>query len=190
MKNWNEYYYGNIGQTPDINKIIAGAESKYIKAKSDKEYAEYVYNLAFEDYVDTIRTSPYKWRYHLPIVKAAIDELSSKGRKPNLHLVEGWVSEDFFNDEHEIKIKEIRSAAILNTGTFAYNILFDIGGITYNLNIPVRDVLTTEYIEYAYYGKYALLYEESKSCWSLICMDYTEKGMTDKIKQYFNSIKH
>ena len=184
MKTWNEHYYGNIGQAPNVNKIISAVKSKYDKAKYDKEYTEYVYNLAFEDYVDTIRTSPYVWRYHLPILKVAVDELYSKGRKPNLHMVEGWVSKDFFNNEHKIKIKEIRREGL---GTYAYNLYFEIDNIKYELKIPIRDALTTENIEYAYYGGYVLLYEESQSVWSLICIDYTEEGMADKINQYFSS---
>lgn len=183
MKSWNNVYYSNLGQEPDVNKIIAAEHKKYSRAKSDKEYAEYVYNLAFEDYVDTIRTSPYKWRYHLPILRAAINELSSKGRKPNLHMIEEWVSKEFFNKEYKIKIKEIHSEGL---GTYAYNLYFEINHVKFELKIPVRDALTTENIEYAFYGEYALLYEESKSSWNLICMDYTEEGLTSKIKQYFS----
>lgn len=186
MKSWNDVYYGklcNWGQTPDVNKIIAAEHKKYSRAKSDKEYAEYVYNLAFEDYVDTIRTSPYVWRYRLSMILDAISEMHSKGRKPHLHMVEDWITEDFFDEEHKIKIKEIRSEGL---GTsYAYNLYFEINHVKFELKIPVRDTLTTENIEYAFYGEYALLYEESESCWNLICMDYTEDGMKDKIKQYF-----
>lgn len=183
MKSWNDVYCGNLGQEPDVNKIIAAEYKKYSRAKSDKEYADYVYNLAFEDYVDTIRTSPYVWRYRLPMIREAITEMHSKGRKPNLHQIENWIAKDFFDNKHKIKIKEIRSEGLIVS--YAYNILFDTDKITYELKIPVRDAVTTENIEYAYYGEYALLYEEYKSCWSLICRDYTEDGMKDKIKQYF-----
>ena len=181
MKSWNDVYYGNLGQAPDVNKIIAVEHKKYSRAKSDKEYAEYVYNLAFEDYVDTIRTSPYVWRYRLPTIREAISEMKSKGRKPHLHMVEDWMAKDFFDNKYKIKIKEIITAGF----GYAYYIRFNIDNVTYELNIPVREALTTENIEHAYYGEYALLYEEYKSCWNLICMDYTEDGMKDKIKQYF-----
>lgn len=185
MKSWNNVYYGNLGQEPDVNKTIAAEYKKYSRAKSDKEYAEYVYNLAFEDYVDTIRTSPYVWRYRLPMIQEAISEMHSKGRKPQLHMVEKWIAKDFFDNKHKIKIKEICPEGVMFTIFYAYNILFDIDKITYKLKIPVRDAVTTGNIEYAYYGEYALLFEESKSCWNLICTNYTEDGMKDKIKQYF-----
>ena len=182
-----ENYYGNMIQEPDVNLVIEESRKKYSKALQDKQYAEYVCNLVFEEYVRTIRRSDYVWRYRIPIIKEAIEELHTKGkRKTQLHIIEHFVEKDFFKDRYKIKITDIIPSGYISY--YAYNLVFTINGVKYELEIPVRDALNTENIEHALYGKYYLFYEQSESSWSSICSDYTDSGMADKIEEYFNKL--
>ena len=165
-------------------------KDSWLKAKKDKEYAEYISDLVFSDYVATVRSCITAWDYRTKIVEAAQGEIGKKRKKEreNLTIVETWIKEDFINsaDGLDIKIKEIIRYGFED---YALGVRFDIYGKTYEIQIPSRQTLTTKNFYSANEGKFVFLCIESDTYWRGVFAAYDEKEFADKIQTYFEEVR-
>ena len=161
---------------------IAYASELYYSQKAQVEKAKYLENLLFKNFVNQIKSISSKYE-HIPFTKAQ-DELTIKDKrksKPTLKLLKNFLAEDFFNGENI----EIISIIRMGNEAYAWEIEFQICGLTYYLKIPQYKNIHITNVKYANFGQFTLMIEKTKGFRQEVISSYNTKDIAD----YINKIK-
>lgn len=153
------------------------------------EDAKYLERLIFNDYVSTVRNTRTIWDLYVPTIKAAQNEIGKKKKKEreNLSFIENQIKETFFKDEDrfDIKIHNIISGGYEG---YYWQLHFNVNNEEYSIEIPHREMLTVENIEYANEGRFAFSHRDSECSWRIEFFDYSEEGLAEKCREYFDKV--
>lgn len=176
----------NFGENPITT--IKTTKDRWIKAKHDLEYAQYIENLIHIDFIRSIKSYQTAWDYRMPTIKSAVDELKitdGRKKKPHLDCLNSWIKKEFFTEvDVDIKVNKITSYGYEG---YHWQMGFDINGETYAISVPNKNMISMDNADHAYEGKFAFLHRTSQSSISVEHTDYTEEGMAKFIKQYFEN---
>ena len=183
MFNWYKYEL----ESPSFIDEAMKAKAYLLKARDAVEEAKYIEKLVFSDYVRIIRAAPSSWDYCTAYIKKAREQLNKtkKKEREDLSFVEHKVKESFFSElDFDIRIHEIIAGGATD---YYWMFHFNIQDNEYIIQVPSRNLLTTENFLSAHEGKFVFLKKDSSVSISVLFDDWTEEGLAKKIKEYFNN---
>lgn len=162
-------------------------KARWEKAKFDLAEAQYLEELIHLDYLNSIRNCKTAWSYRIPMIKAAVDELSIKDKRrkrENLKYLNSAIKQDFF---HNMDVK-ISIEKIIRCGYEAYGwqLKFDLNNKGYSIFIPDLNELDLKNLSYAHYGMFAFAYEKESNYTVVEYQSYSIEDMSNFISDYFN----
>lgn len=117
------------------------------------------------------------------MLRAAFHQQNEKKKsdRPMYEFVKNEVIDRFFKGNKEAKLLSIRQVGL---DEYAYNFEFKFKNINFEIQYPCVEKINKENVSYAGYGTYDLLFEEKKSCWTLLKSSYDEDEIADKIEEF------
>ena len=168
----------------DISNIaaIATAKEAYEKQIDIVKDAEYIRDVLKANYISKVRECKSLWDYRAERLDKAFDEQNEKYKKnrENYEYIKAETEDVFFNGNKLDKIKIIQGGY----STYCYHIYTHYHGIHIDIVIPMRNIIDIDNFEYAYKGKFALLYEKSNSYWELLIDSYNEEDIAEFLKNF------
>lgn len=178
------------GYTPTKVEQLELTKTRWNEAKRKTEYAKYIEDLIFRDYVEKLSGYMTKWDYLITSIHTAMDEIGKKKKneRKNLTFIEESIYEDFFKNDVGFKIKVVRIAhyGFGDIGHIIDFYTYPDDDKLYELFIPNRKTMNTNNYDSFYDGKFVFSEKVGEYSWNVICKDYDDDKLADKILKYFD----
>ena len=180
MKSWDSIFENDKHTAIDN---IEYSKNLYDTQKKKVEQEQYVEKLLFADYVDRVKANTSQYDY-VNIFHAAQQEVGKKLKREREHLeiLKTFVMKDFLNNDKNFKLTGILSGGY---ECYYWSIRFEGYGKTFYIQIPIMQNINVKNIEYANYGKFALVLEEDECYLRTLKSSYKIEDIAQFVKEYF-----
>ena len=180
MKDWTSIV--EDGKQGTINKIEY-SKNLYYTQKKKVEQEKYIENLLFADYVDRVKANESQYDY-VNLFYDAQKEVGKKLKKEREHLeiLKKFVMKDFLNNDKNFKLTNILSGGY---ECYYWSIHFKGYGKTFYIQIPIMRNINVKNFEYANYGKFAFVLEESECYLHTLKSSYKIEDIAQFVREYF-----
>ncbi len=176
--------HNNATTVADIDYIC----KLYAEQKEKVEKEEYIKNLLFEDYVETVKSNQTKYDLLTNnLFSSARAEIGVKAKKdrPHLELLRETIVEDFFNRDKKFKIREICCCGYEEYG---WRVELEGHGETVAIYFPVKKNITSKNIRYAKDGKFQASIKISEASWKVLALSYETEDIARCIEEQFGNL--
>lgn len=173
----------------DIVEEIKYAESMYKLQIHKVKQEEYVKDLMFADYVEKVKRnrSRYDMFFNLFVDAQSQTGKKKKSERKELAMLEGFLREDFFNDDKRFKVDHLVRGGYEG---YYWDVYFKFDSEEFKdkmfyLAIPMMDNINVKNFNSAHEGQFAFYIQESLFVWTAKASSYTIEDIADYIKEYF-----
>ena len=168
---------------------IEDAKAMYETQVTRARHEEYLKNLAFADYVATVKRNKSRYDMFPKLFVAAWGQAKEKKKseRKDLSVLEEFLREDFFNGDKRFKVDHLVCGGYAH---YYWDVYFtfdceEFKDQVFYIGIPMMDNIDVKNFDSARKGRFAFYIQESQFVWTAKESSYRIEDIANYIKEYF-----
>ena len=165
----------------EITRVKKMYEEQLVKVNNET----YIKDLLYADYVAKVKSNRSRYDMFSKLFYDAQKQVDKKKKseRKELALLEGFIREDFLNDDKNFKLTGMIMGGYEG---YYWNIEFEFHDKKFYISIPAMDRINIDNFKFAHDGKFCFYVKESECSWYCKGSSYKIADVAKCIKEYFN----